>query len=307
MSERLTAAVIGAGAIGARMDTPGTQTPMTHAGGYAAAGFRLVGLVDPAADVAEVARLWSCPAFSRVEDLAAVSPDVISVATPSEVQGQVLRAVMTLRPRVVIAEKPLAHSMAEAQHIVALYAEAGIALIVNYTRRFTPVWRGLAPCTAMSATFRYAKGLRHNGTHALDLCRMLFGDCVDARVLARNTDFWPDDPTVSAFLRFERCPEVFLQGMDERCFTFFEADIIAPDWRLIVDKDGRRARRFTVRDGVGIPPGRRLVETGTEDTGVSQAMLTLMAHARDVARGAPPWCSGVDALAAQQITEALRP
>ena len=88
--------------------------------------------------------------------------------------------------------------------IAQAYAAAGVPLIVNYTRRFVPAYQAVAGMTAMTATIRYAKGMRHNGTHAIDLCRMLFGECLEALPLARKTDFWPDDPTVSAFLRFAR-------------------------------------------------------------------------------------------------------
>ena len=124
--------------------------------------------------------------------------------------------------------------------IVRTYPEAGIPLLVNYSRRFVPAWQRLSGSEAMSATIRYAKGIRHNGTHALDLCRMLFGECTP-QPLARKFDFWPDDPSVSAFLRFERCPEVWLQALDERCFTLFEVDIVSPE-RVVVDCDGRRLR-----------------------------------------------------------------
>ena len=123
--------------------------------------------------------------------------------------GFLLEQALSHRPRAVIAEKPLASSSAEGERIVGSYREAGVPLIVNYTRRFVPAWQQLRGREAMTATIRYAKGVRHNGTHAIDLCRMLFGECTDHKPLARKHDHWSDDPTVSAFLKFERCPEVF--------------------------------------------------------------------------------------------------
>lgn len=307
MSGALTAAVVGAGAIGARLDRPGTATPLTHAGGCVAAGFCLVGLVDPAPDTSALAQRWGCPAFASVAQLVGAKPDLVSIAAPTAVHAALLREVVALRPRAVIAEKPLAGSLAEAEALAALYAEADIPLIVNYTRRFTPLWRALAPTEALSATFRYGKGVMHNGTHAIDLCRMLFGACLEARALGSRFDFWPADPSVSAYLRFERCPEVFLQAMDEGCFTFFEADIVAPGWRLVVDHDGRRARRFERREGVGVPPGRRLVESGVEDAGAADAMRVLMSHVRAVIDGKTPWCGAADAVAAQRVATSLLP
>ena len=93
--------------------------------------------------------------------------------------------------------------------------------------------------------------------------------------------------------------------VDERAFTLFEVDIVASEWRLIVDSDGRRARRFKVHEDSGIPPGRRLVEVGTEDTGAASAMLNLMQNLREVLGGAAPLCSGEDAVAAQRLAERL--
>ena len=306
MSLGLSAVVVGAGDIGARLDRPGAKAPLTHAGGYQATGFSLVALVDPNADARATAANWGCPVFGDLDEMVrAVKPDVYSVAVPAHVRAPLLYRIIKLQPRAVIAEKPLSESLSDSEEITKAFRDAGIPLIVNYTRRFTPLWQRMKGSHAMSATIRYAKGLRHNGTHAIDLCRMLFGECVDAGALSRKNDHWPDDPTISAFMSFERCPEVFLQSLDERAFTLFEVDIVGPSWRVIVDLDGRRARHFELRDDVGIPPGKRLVETHTEDTGAASAMINLMRNLREVLDGNPPLCTGEDAVKAQRIAERL--
>lgn len=306
MSRLHKAAVIGAGAIGARLDKPGTSTPMTHAGGFRAAGYDLVALVDPATDVAELAQSWGCAGYRDFDAMMCdQKPEVLSLAVPTTERADLLTRALAYRPRVVIAEKPLTSSLETSQRIVTAYREAGVPLVVNYTRRFVPAWRDLIGSHPMSATIRYAKGLRHNGTHAFDLCRMLFGECATATGLASRSDYWTDDPTVSAFLSFERCEQVFLQALDERCFTLFEVDIFWQDRRIVVDQDGARLRRFVLKDNIGIPPGRRLVEIETEDTGTSLAMVNLMQHVRDVLAGARPWCSGDDAVAAERVAERL--
>jgi predicted dehydrogenase len=302
----IRAAVIGAGAIGAQLDEPGAVAPLTHAGGYRASGFDLAAIVDLNADARDAARRWGCAIGADLGEMVQDKcPDVISVATPTAARSLLLDQVLKLGPRAVVAEKPLAETAAEGEAIVKAYRAAGVPLLVNYSRRFVPVWQNLHDCSAMSATIRYGKGTRHNGTHAIDLCRMIFGECLNAKPLARKHDHWSDDPTVSAFLSFERCPEVFLQGLDERAFTLFEVDIVASEWRLVVDSDGRRARRFKVHEDSGIPPGKRLLEVGTEDTGAASAMLNLMQNLRDVLDGAAPLCSGEDAVAAQRIAERL--
>jgi predicted dehydrogenase len=302
----VSAAVFGAGAIGAGLDDPNTMEPLTHAGGYRASGFDLVMLIDPNPRARDAARRWGCAVGADIGELTrGKCPDVISIATPTSVRASVLMQVLELGPRAVVAEKPLAETAGEGERIASAYRAARVPLLVNYSRRFTPLWQSLRGSNAMSATIRYGKGIRHNGTHALDLCRMIFGECLDAGPLARKSDHWSDDPSISAFLSFERCPEVFLQGLDERAFTLFEVDIVAPTWRLIVDSDGRRARRFELRDQAGIPPGRRLIEIGSEDTGAGSAMLNLMGNLRNVLGGAAPLCCGEDAVAAQKIAERL--
>jgi predicted dehydrogenase len=302
----LKAAVVGAGMIGARLDAPGVATPLTHAGGYRAAGFSLVALVDCDAGVRELAQQWTCRAYGSLDEMMrAEQPQVVSLAVPTSVRGELLRRALQYRPAAVVAEKPLTGTVTEAEDIVAAYRRAGVPLIVNYTRRFVPAWRQLSGTTAISTTIRYAKGVRHNGTHAIDLCRMLFGECRKSQALARKHDFWSDDATVSAFLQFDRCPEVFLQGLDERCFTLFEVDIVGADFRIVVDRDGRRLRRYGRAENAGIPPGNRLVENGEEGTGAESAMVNLMRHVHDVVSGAAPLCAGEDAVAAQRIAERL--
>jgi predicted dehydrogenase len=304
--KNLRAAVVGAGGIGARQDAPGTDQPLTHAGGYRAAGFELAALVDIAPDIQAEAARWNCKGYTDFGAmLAAEKPDVISLCVPTQARAGLLHTALDYKPKAVIAEKPLTASRTESAVVGAAFQAAGVPLIVNYTRRFVPAFQALAGISAMTATIRYAKGVRHNGTHAIDLCRMLFGECLEALPLARKPDFWPDDPTVSAFLRFERCPEVFLQALDERCFTLFEVDIITPTQRIVVDQDGRRLRRWHVADKTGIPPGLRLVEKPAEATGADDAMLNLMAHVKDVVAGAVPLCGATDAVAAQTIAEKL--
>jgi predicted dehydrogenase len=306
VSATIRAAVVGAGAIGARLDGPDAALPLTHAGGYAAAGFALAALVDPDPKARADAQHWGCTVYADFNAMMrAEGPQVLSLAVPIEERPTLLQQALAYPLLAVVAEKPLAPSCAEAERIVTCYRNAKVPLIVNYSRRFVPMWQQMRGGQAMSANIRYAKGIRHNGTHAIDLCRMLFGECLAATPLASKNDHWHDDPSVSAFLRFERCPEVFLQALDERCFTLFEVDIISATSRVIVDSDGRRARRFVVRDGIGIPSGRRLVEVGEEDTGAASAMRNLMQNVRDVLAGAEPLCVGEDGLAAQRIAEQL--
>ncbi len=312
----LRAAVIGAGGIGSRLDRPGDWgtdgAPITHAGGYwASPAFELAALADTAADLGDEAARWGCAAYADVAAmLAAERPDVVSLCLPTAAQVAWLPRLLDFGVRAVVAEKPLVRHVAEGEAILDAYRRAGVPLLVNYTRRFVGLYRAMATRFAgggvLTATIRYAKGVRHNGTHAIDLARLLFGEVRSARALAARYDHWGDDPTVTAFLTLDHCPELVLQSLDERCFTLFEVDVVTCDGRWIIDGDHRRLRRWTVADGQGIPPGLRLVLAEETGTGHEQAIPTLMDNLRAVVwDGADPLCRGDDALAAQRVAAAL--
>lgn len=303
----IRSAVIGAGAMGSVLDPGIVPTPLTHAGGMVLAGCDLCALVDPSDHVIEEAKKWNTQAFTDFSLMMHKhQPQLLSFAVGTEFRPSLMMAALDHDcVKAVIAEKPLAPSYQEAQSVMDAYAAKGIPLIINYSRRFVPIWQKLAGITAMSTVIKYAKGIKHNGTHAIDLCRMLFGECLNATALSGKTDFWPNDPTVTAHLAFERCPDVVFQGLDERCFTLFEVDIIGKDFRVIVDQDGRRVRRFTHQTHAGIPPGLRLVEQPPEQSFGELAMKNLIMHALDVIQGQPVLCSGQDAVIATAIADQL--
>lgn len=312
----LRAAVIGAGGIGSRLDRPGDWgtdgAPITHAGGYwSSPAFALVALADTAPGLTDEAARWGCAAYVDAGAMmAAERPDVVSLCLPTEAQVEWLPRLLDHGVRAVVAEKPLARHVAEGEAILDAYRHAGVPLLVNYSRRFVGLYRALAARFAdggvLTATIRYAKGVRHNGTHAIDLARLLFGEVRSARALAARYDHWDDDPTVTAFLTLDHCPELVLQSLDERCFTLFEVDVVTRDGRWIIDGDHRRLRRWTVADGQGIPPGLRLVPAEETVTGHERAIPTLMENLCAVVwDGAEPLCRGDDALAAQRVAAAL--
>lgn len=289
------------------MDFPEISTPLTHAGCYQRAGCKLVALVDNSESVIEEALRWGTNSY---QDFACMllecQPELISFAVPAVVRPELMIEALTCTSiKAVIAEKPLANSLTEARKIVEAYRRHHIPLIINYSRRFTSIWQELAGRDAISATIKYAKGIIHNGTHAIDLCRMLFGECLAIKGLNRKNDFWSDDPTVTAHLVFEGCQDVFLQGMDQRCFTLFEVDIVGEDWRVVVDQDGQRVQFFELRHNVGHPRGKRLIKVSERHSGSNEAMLQLILHSISVVGGAHSICTGEDAIAALEIASEL--
>ncbi|WP_461209857.1 Gfo/Idh/MocA family protein [Desulfocurvus sp. DL9XJH121] len=308
----LRAAVAGAGRIGSRLDAEGASAPITHAGALAAHGlFELCALADTDVDLvrSEAARR-GVRAYADVADmLRAERLDVLAVCTPTLAHAQVVEAALEHGVRAIVAEKPLTSSLAASQEVVRRCADAGVPLVVHYTRRFIPAYAQLRARIlqggAVAATIRYAKGLRHNGVHAADLARYLFGEVLGFSALDARYDHWADDPTVTACLRCERCDAVLLQGLDERCYTHFDCDVFLPDGRVVFGRDDFSVRGYEVQDSPRyhcpcLRPGEE------RPTGKEGALQSLYDNVAAVLAGrAEPVCSGTDALAAETLCQAL--
>lgn len=191
--KRFFAAVIGLGNVGQGYDYDdhdGTRV-QTHANGFFRhERFDLVAGVDP--ELGERRRFeekFRRPAYADTEAmLAHHRPDVVAIAVPTPLHLPALTACLTGSPRAVICEKPIADSTVDARRMLSLATSARCTVLVNYMRRFDP---GVAALRAAISAGRlgriykgtvwYGKGLRHNGSHFVDLLRYLLGE---ARLLA---------------------------------------------------------------------------------------------------------------------------
>lgn len=119
-----------------------------HLVAYAQAGFRVVGLTSRTLAVAEeVAALRGVPkVFDSVEAmLDDPEVEVVDVAVPPDEQPAILRAILD-RPRKVrgiLAQKPLAMTIAEARGLVDRCERAGVRLQVNQNMRYDQSVRAL--------------------------------------------------------------------------------------------------------------------------------------------------------------------
>ncbi|MCB0096347.1 MAG: Gfo/Idh/MocA family oxidoreductase [Caldilineaceae bacterium] len=129
----LKTCVIGLGAIGNRHAKMYTQDPFAD----------LVGVCDWDKERADAAAArWGVPAYYDVETmLAAVKPDVVSVATGGHEYGSehYLPTMQALDFGChVLGEKPISNEIPEAEKMVAKAKEKGVCYGINLNHRFTP-------------------------------------------------------------------------------------------------------------------------------------------------------------------------
>lgn len=122
-------AVAGAGLIGVRHVEEVAANPVCA----------LSGIVDPGPKAAEVAGKYGVPLYPTLSEcLARDKPDGIILATPNALHvEQALACIATGVP--VLVEKPLAHTRAEGERLVAAAEKAGHKLLVGHHRLHSPV------------------------------------------------------------------------------------------------------------------------------------------------------------------------
>src|ERR1044071_8297645 len=135
--EKLRAAAVGIGSLGRH-----------HARNYAeldADGrIEFVGACDVDTETAaRVASDNSCASFTDWRDLLDKT-DVVSIATPTETHSEIACEFLE-RGIHVLAEKPIAISLGEADRMIATAAKSGAKLMVGQLERFNPAMVALRP------------------------------------------------------------------------------------------------------------------------------------------------------------------
>ncbi len=313
----LRAAVIGCGFIGAGMKVPGAGAQSHAAAWRDAEGVTLAGLVDPDAErLALAGARWGVEAlYADVATmLEVVQPEVVSVASPDATHADVLEQVLAADSvRAILAEKPLAIEVGRAEALVRTAVERGIILAVNYSRRYAPSHRRLAawlasqPLGTISRVHGvYVRGIKHNGTHWLDLARWMVGEIAEIR---GHGAVAPDatDATIDAELRFASGAVGTLHGIRDVTYSLFELDLIGAKGRLRLTESGSRFEAWTTAPSRSFPGFNDLMPikapAGDLTDLVGYAVRDVMAALKT---GCAPAGTASDAVAALQLaSEAL--
>ena len=161
---KLRAAVIGCGKIGWEFsEDPGAGVcgVCTHAAAYAACPSTVLTAIcdqDPAR-AERCARRWEVPVryTEPLRLLTEQRPDVVSICTPDATHAELVRAALTADGvRAVLAEKPLALTLVEAEELTGLARRRGVLLAVNYSRRYSDAYVQLRDFLRGGASAIYA-------------------------------------------------------------------------------------------------------------------------------------------------------
>ena len=293
---------------------------------------RIVGVADiDATRAAAVGAELGVPYATDLATLATrASADAVILVTPPQGRTDQIAAACVAR-LAILAEKPLADSLAEAEAFVTQAAAARVPLMVGLNFRYLAVTQALkalfaedrlgAPAFGRFLYERWRDGrqpqinrypltMRHpmlweQSVHHFDLMRFVYGSepvRISARTWNPPWSMYAHDANVAALISFANGVEVTYQGTwaANRASLDF-------DWRtdcargIAVQADMFGALSFALRDDpaptpVALPPHEPWI---SDATGLFKAFL---AHTLD---GAPLECSGADHLQTLRMVEAV--
>ena len=229
MSKQLTSVVIGLGQIGQGYDYNNNDESiiLTHASAFHFhPEFELIAGVDPDANKRQqFEKKFSVPAYPGLDDLQKRhEPEIISLAVPTDLHYSIFGDALSLCPKAILCEKPIAIQVAEAEQMVALAEDSNCAVIVNYLRRFNPAINTLKKHIKSKklgdiykGTAWYTKGIVDNGSHFIDLFIFLLGEVQEIQILKHGRKWHSRDPEPDVLIRFGQTDIYMLAGREEHC------------------------------------------------------------------------------------------
>lgn len=244
-------ALIGVGNIGYTYDmNMGKNSALSHAKAlYLHNEYELKYIVDTSNQYkGQLSEMFPTSTFyNSWQDIVDKKIDILIIALPTGLHYSCLNDFKSKDILYYIVEKPL-FDIADQ---IDLTKEIEEKIIVNYFRRFDPslidiknnIEKGIygKPLTVIN---KYAKGLRHNGSHNIDLMNYFFNNLhiQHVKILDKKDDYSSEDNTYDLFIKVKNYDVVFnlffIAG-DETQYSIFEIELIFEKARIKIDDFGR--------------------------------------------------------------------
>ena len=180
--------------------------------------------------------------------------DIVSICSSTETHKILIEEAIKRSPKAIFCEKPLSLTCSEGHEILALMEERGISMVVNYSRRWDTKVIELQQnlSTGVLGEIRnisavYNKGLLNNGSHMIDLLRLLFGELSVVRAWDMGFNSLHNDKDISAILKTPGGKDIHLICNDSGDYSQFELTILTSECEIRMLDGGLRWCRRSVQ------------------------------------------------------------
>ena len=236
--------IIGLGGIGLNYDLKLDKKKyvFTHARAISLhSGFDLKGGVDKNNHACNAfTQNYAVKSFNSIKNaLIEVKPAVVIIATSTHSHLKVIEEIKKHHnPLAILCEKPMGGNLQQGKEIVNICNKMGTSLYVNYVRRCLPgskeiknrIHKKLIK-SPMKCVLWYSKGLKHNGSHFINLMEYWFGKCLHVKVISKGREFESFGFEPSIFLKFKNC-EVSLIAAWEEFYSHYTIELVSASGRL---------------------------------------------------------------------------
>jgi len=254
----LKVAIIGCGNIASSYDTKESPFIYSHAKAFTHnQSTELIAACDPDKKKREnFASLWGhdISLYKDIRELLANHKDIdiLSICSPTELHEEHLTLALYTDIRYVICEKPLSNNadMGYVSQLVKKYSFAKKYLVVNHILRWDPAIKKIQTEVVkkiqeiQTVNVIYAKGLKHNGIHVVDLTLFFFGEPKKIIKLKETFENKDDNNVDFVFLYDEF--SVNFSGLLEKNYSIFEYKIYLSNEAIEITNLTNTIRRFHV-------------------------------------------------------------
>lgn len=319
-AKRYTAVVIGCGQVGATYEiTTQLPKPASHAAALIASPrTELIALVDAdTARLKQAGEYYHVPMFADSKEcLEKRHPDIVVIATPPDTHEELLALALSMKARAVLCEKPMADTLESAKRMITLAQDADATVVLNYQRRFFPLFRAARERIAkgelgdiQQATIYYANGLSNNASHLLNALEFLIDDTVAwaSGVQNEKNTVAPFGSNIDGLCRFSRGTIAAVQTFDNNSYGIHDLILFGTKGALKITQFGYSFEWVRVRDGVTFGGMRELDWKGAECAFDKRSMVQdVLGHVVSCVDGAhPPQSTLADGYRTMQILDAL--
>jgi len=240
--------------------------------------------------------------------------DILSICTWSSTHLEICKEAVNAGVKAVFCEKPITESLAQADEMIELCARKKVILAVNHSRRWDKLHQDIKETIGSGGIGEiqqvdcyYTSGIANTGTHLLDLLRMFFGDASWVMSLSEAGEA-ETDPTVNAYIRFQKGFGAMMHALDVNKYLMFETDIYGTEGRLRIKNSGFNAVSWKVIDHPKFS-GYKCLSSEKQFAGEG-LKNTMVGSVQDIIRclnnGGKPRSTGEDGRSALELIAAIR-